>query len=222
MRPLFRIWLLSVACLATPSWGVELYRVELIVFKQPADLGAETALLEPAPPLEIADAIDFRKHACLPVHAEPSKPAPLRTEKEVEQCLAGYLRLNELSQPMVQERMRLENSGRYGIVKHAAWQQPAQPPEATRGVRLTANTGTAVLDGTVELSREQFLQLDMELQYRPAPSSTDGEAEEAESLTIRAFRKLRPGEINYMDHPLIGILARVAPVEEEEREDSPS
>ena len=149
---------------------------------------------------------------------------PIRTEKEVEQCLAGYMRLNELSQPMAQERLRLEGSGRYGVVKHAAWQQPALSPEKARRVRLTTDTGTAVLDGTVELSREQFLQLDMELQYRPAPATQaqDGEESEAKSMTIRVFRKLRPDEINYMDHPIVGILARVAPIEDEAQEDDPS
>ena len=218
MRPPFRIWLLSLACLAAPSWGAELYRVEMIVFKQPTELEAEAALLEPTSPLETAGAIDFRRHTCLPAQADPEKPAPLRTEKEVEQCLEGYTRLNELSQPMVQERLRLEHSGQYGIVKHAAWRQPALPPEKARRVRVTADTGSAMLDGTVELSQEQFLQLDMELQYRPSPATPNGDAEEAESLTIRTFRKLRPGEINYMDHPVVGILARVAPIEDEEQE----
>ena len=220
MRPPFRLWLLSLACLAAPSWGAELYRVEMIIFKQPAELKAEAALLESAAPLETAGAIDFRQHTCLPVQADPEKPAPLRTEQEVARCLEGYTRLNELSQPMVQERLRLEDSGQYGIVKHTAWRQPALPPEEARRVRVTADTGAAVLDGTVELSREQFLQLDMELQYRPTPAEPDGDAEEAESLTVRVFRKLRPGEINYMDHPLIGILARVAPIEDEADWDS--
>ena len=62
------------------------------------------------------------------------------------------------------------------------------------------------LEGWARFSREQHLQLDFELRHRPDAA--------APARIIRLQRKLRGGATNYLDHPALGVLARVTPAAE--------
>ena len=145
-----------------------------------------------------------------------------RSEEDVANCLNGYLRLNELRQPMVAERIRLEKSGQYQILHHAAWQQPVLSPDEVHPVRLTngktlaqASPSTPAMDGSLRLSKEQFLQLDLELLYHYPALTPDENPAASDGLLLQVNRKLRSGDLNYLDHPVIGVLAQVTPVEED-------
>ena len=215
-------WLPALAFLPSVCMAEGLYRVEIIVFAQPTESTDLIRHFEAAPSLELARAVDFRRYFCLPAQREPGFMRHFRSEEDVADCLSGYLRLNELRQPMVAERIRLEKSGQYRILHHAAWQQPVSSPDEALPVRLTngktlaqASSEAPALDGSVRLSREQFLQLDLELLYHYPASAPDGDPAASDGLLLQLNRKLRPGDLNYLDHPVIGILAQVTPVEEE-------
>lgn len=182
------------------------YRVELLVFAQPEPAGEDgDARGAEGPPAEAA--VDFRRYACLPVGADPDAAPPLGDAADVAACLDGYLRLNELREAMVEDRLRLSRAGGFRILAHAAWRQPALAPDAARRVRLAAAAGTPPeLEGWARFSRGQHLQLDFELRYRPDAA--------APAQTIRLHRKLRGGATNYLDHPRLGVLARVTPAAE--------
>ena len=71
------------------------------------------------------------------------------------------------------------------------------------------------MDGSARLFKERFFQLDLELLYHYPASVTDGDLAASDGLLLQVNRKLRPGDLNYLDHPAIGILAQVTPVEED-------
>lgn len=215
-------WVLALAALPALCATEDLYRVEILIFMQPAESMDSIQHFEVAPSLDVEQAVDFRQYFCLPAGPEPSFMRHFQSEEDVANCLSGYLRLNELRQPMVAERIRLEKSGQYQILHHAAWQQPVASPDEIHPVRLTngksfeqASPDAPAMDGSLRLSREQFLQLDLELLYH-YPSATAGENPSAsDGLLLQVNRKLRPGDLNYLDHPMIGVLAQVTPVEED-------
>lgn len=184
------------------------YLIELLVFAQPepaaADGGPDGAAALPDEPV-----VDFRRYACLPVGADPDAAPPLRGADDVAACLDGYLRLNELREAMVEDRLSLSRTGGFRILAHAAWRQPALAPDLARRVRLAAAAPAGTppeLEGWARFSREQHLQLDFELRYRPDAA--------APAQTVRLHRKLRGGATNYLDHPRLGVLARVTPAAE--------
>ncbi len=217
-------WLLAFALLPAASWAEDLYRVEILIFAQSAEVADPARHFESVPDLELGQAVDFRQYFCLPARSGAEFIRRFLSEEEVAECLSGYLRLNELRQPMVGERIRLEKSEQYRILHHAAWQQPASHPDETYPVRLTngkefseASPDAPALDGSLRLSKEQFLQIDLNLLYHypTAASDADGESAGSDGLLLQVSRKLRLGDLNYMDHPLLGVLAQVTPVEED-------
>lgn len=198
---------LLAATLAAGAAGAadDPYRIELLVFAQPEptseDVAAASAAALPPEP-----AVDFRRYPCLPVDADPEAAPPLRGAADVAACLDGYLRLNELRETMVEDRLNLNRTGGFRILAHAAWRQPALTPDSARRVRLgTAAPAGAppALEGWARFSRAQHLQLDFQLHYRPDAA--------APAQVIRLHRKLRSGATNYLDHPRIGVLALVTP-----------
>lgn len=217
-------WFLAFALLPAAGWAEDLYRVEILIFAQAAEAADPIRHFESVPDLELDQAVDFRQYFCLPARSGAEFIRRFLSEEAVAECLSGYLRLNELRQPMVGERIRLEKSGQYRILHHAAWQQPASHPDEAYPVRLTngkafseASPNAPALDGSLRLSKEQFLQIDLNLLYHypAADSDPDGEPAESDGLLLQVSRKLRPGDLNYMDHPLLGVLAQVTPVEED-------
>ena len=200
---------LLAATLAAGAAGAadDPYRIELLVFTQPEPEPAGEEVAAPgAAALPEEPAVDFRRYPCLPVGTDPAAAPTLRDADDVAACLDGYLRLNELREAMVEDRLRLNRAGGFRLLAHAAWRQPALAPDAARRVRLTAAAPAGAppaLEGWARFSRAQHLQLDFQLRYRPDAA--------APAQVIRLHRKLRGGATNYLDHPRIGILALVTP-----------
>ena len=213
-------WLLAFAFLPAICAAEDMYRVEILIFTQPSEPADLIRRFEIIPDLGLAQTVDFRQYSCIPARPISSFPWRFHSEKEVEDCLNGYLRLNELRQPMVTERIRLEKSGQYRILYHAAWRQPVAPPDEAHPVRLTngislaqASLEAPAMDGSLKLSKERFLQLDLELLYHYPVSMSSEEPVASDGLLLQTRRKLRPNDLNYLDHPVIGVLAQITPME---------
>ena len=215
--------LITALAFSGPAWANEFYRVEIIVFVQPDAEALGTELYVPIVPIDTSDSVDFMRYSCQPIGFTGDRDRTFGSEEDVAACLGGYLRLNELSEPMIAERLSLEKNPDYRVLHHIAWRQPAREPQYARAVRLSNTTHTSgeqtgLLNGMATLSFEEFLQLDIELNYLPDSSSSEvaGTTSKnfAQGIVLRTLRKLRPGQLNYVDHPLLGILARVTEVEE--------
>ena len=221
--------LLVLLPLSAPA--AELYRVELIVFLQPDPPTNEAGLWEPMQPLDTQTAIDFHRYSCLPRHMDPTQILHLKSPREVEDCLHGYLRLNELQHRLTDDRIRLENS-RHRILHHIAWQQPALSPEETSRISMSggpnftadrtepAEPSMPQFEGLVSLSRKQVLQLEVDLRYRKPTQASLASPIALHEVALRARRKLRPDTVHYLDHPLLGVLVRVSEVEMQEESGS--
>ena len=215
-------WFLAFVFLPALCAAEDLYRVEILIFTQPTGSMDSIRHFETAPHLDLTRAVDFRQYFCLPAGMDPDFMRHFRSEEDVANCLSGYLRLNELRQPMVAERIRLEKSGQYQILHHAAWQQPVASPDEVHPVRLTngktlaqASASAPAVDGSLRLSKEQFLQLDLELLYHYPTSAPNENPAASDGLLLQVNRKLRSGDLNYLDHPMVGVLAQITPVEED-------
>ena len=215
-------WLLAFALLPAAGWAEDLYRVEILVFAQPGASADQIRRFETVPVMHTASVVDFRQNFCVPARAEDAFLRRFQSETEIQECLGGYLRLNELRHALVVDRIRLEKSGQYRIIHHAAWQQPARRPREALPVRLTngrpfvqASVDAPALDGTLRLSKVQYLQIDLDLLYHYPAAGSEGVPTSSDGLRLQVNRKLRPGDLNYMDHPLIGVLMQVTPIKEE-------
>jgi hypothetical protein len=94
---------------------------------------------------------------------------------------------------------RLNGSG-FTVLGHAAWRQAPAGFQSLRGVSA-ARLGIAGTSGKVILERDRYLHLGFDLVVE----------DRGRRYHINQYRKqVRTGEIQYFDHPAIGILAIVS------------
>ena len=99
------------------------------------------------------------------------------------------------------------------VHEHIAWRQA--PPD--RNSRRWYAIGSGRLNGLVRVTRGRFLHLETDLVLNDANSSTP--------YRIQLRRRMRSGELHYVDHPKLGILIqaeRYQPASERSDVDSTS
>lgn len=112
---------------------------------------------------------------------------------------------------------------------HLAWRQPVSSQGRTPPVYLGsgADAGAPELEGTLEVSVSRFLHVNLDLLLRrntPAgPSRSPAWVGADDSglpqypvnspddylYRMQAHRRMRSGELHYIDHPLMGVLLRI-------------
>jgi hypothetical protein len=207
-----RRWLpaVLVACLALGGAGAAVaqedprprFQVEVLVFLQPEGISVELP-----PPLPQPEALAPGADAMAADAGEAAAQSPGADESAAPEAglPAGF------APPL--EPLQLENAAaalrRRGYVQlwHQAW---IQPPADRDGIALPLlaalgrGAAQAGLDGTVSLTQGRFLHLGLDLRWQP------GEVLEAE---LQQRRRLRTREEHYFDHPRLGVLAVVQPVD---------
>lgn len=95
---------------------------------------------------------------------------------------------------------------------HYAWRQPALsqrrarwvhiyvPPESDGG--LTA--GAPLIDGTLRVYLSRYLHVDADLLHQPSGLDTP--------VRLQTSRRMRSGDLHYLDHPLFGLLVLITPL----------
>ena len=133
--------------------------------------------------------------------------------------------------------IRMRRSGDYEVMHHGKWLQPVPPRDSAAPllIQLGAPDTTFELEGSVSVTLGRFLHFATQVWLQTAPPETqsapvsEGEtASEAESgsadtggpsidaagyVPLSESRRMRPGELHYLDHPWLGILVRIEPVE---------
>ena len=113
------------------------------------------------------------------------------------------------------------------MVFHRAWIQPVPDRDQLRPVLIQIrerSDGLPRIEGILGVTRGRYLHLDARLWYavsgyavnasRTALAPADpGAAEEPGYMELREQRRMRSGELHYLDHPKFGILARVDPIQ---------
>ncbi len=107
---------------------------------------------------------------------------------------------------------------------HRAWVQPIGPARAASAVYLrssgsvdtdeAAGAGrdigaTARMEGTITLSRSRFLHAHVDLLLRRPGASKENGAAGMQTYRLQADRRMRVGELHYIDHPAMGLLIKV-------------
>ncbi|MCP5334313.1 MAG: hypothetical protein H7A08_01310 [Oceanospirillaceae bacterium] len=103
---------------------------------------------------------------------------------------------------------KLEN-GKQTILFTGQWQQPMYDEKNALPIYLESTRttdGLPALRGLFTISIAKFLQSQFELTY------LNKTGEKTEQTLIKTTRRMRSGEIHYIDHPLVGILIKYTPV----------
>ena len=116
---------------------------------------------------------------------------------------------------------RLQRDADYTPLAHGGWIQATYSPEQAVPVDISL-LGTVNPVGTVTLHLSRFLHVTVDLVYRAPPeppsiqaaSAADGVLSELTlplRYALRIQRRVRSGEVHYLDHPAIGLLVLVRP-----------
>lgn len=179
-----------LALLATPLAAAEprLYDVEVIIFTQNGSGGDS----------EVAAAT-----------GAPAQPRGTFPPGEFTELSSGSYRLNNV-------RGGLSAARGYHVLFHRAWRQPGfdGANAVDYPVHTQAGNGRDSVDGTITLSRERFLHLDVDLRMATggdaSASYPDGTGSRPAYRMVEK-RRIRSSETHYFDHPRFGVIARVTP-----------
>ena len=95
----------------------------------------------------------------------------------------------------------LRGSSQFRPLRHLAWTQRGRSSRSAPELLLGDSPSSDVY-GTVRLSRSRFLHLDLDLLL----SDDNG------SYRLTNHRRMRSNELNYIDHPLFGVLVIATPL----------
>lgn len=175
------------------------YQVEVLVFLQPEGVSAE---LPPAPTPAETLAVERRSAAgdAPDIAAAPAEPAGPATALPT-----GFSQPREpLTLTAAAEALRRRG---YQPLWHQAW---VQPPGDRDGVALPVlaalgqGRSSAGLEGGISVTRGRFLHLGLELEWQPGAQL---------EAVMAQRRRIRSGEEHYFDHPRLGVLAVVTPLD---------
>lgn len=96
----------------------------------------------------------------------------------------------------------------YRVLAYRHWRQTAEEKSAAKPIRLRNEEGQ--LDGAIRFYQSRFLLIDVDVVLQDK-AAADGELK----YRLSEHRRVRPQEINYFDHPKLGVLVRIAPVGKE-------
>lgn len=133
--------------------------------------------------------------------------------------------------------IRMRRSGDYVVMHHGKWLQPVPPRDSAAPmlIQLGVPDTTFELEGSVSVTLGRFLHFATQVWLQKTPpeaqsapateGETAGEAERRSADTpsssadaagyvlLSESRRMRPGELHYLDHPWLGILVRIEPAE---------
>ncbi|MCW8889961.1 MAG: peptidoglycan binding protein CsiV [Sedimenticola sp.] len=101
---------------------------------------------------------------------------------------------------------------------HQAWRQPVAGPKNAKPIYLGSPTG--LFEGVIKISVNRYLHVDLDLLLKnalgntlPATSSEDALSPSLGSVRVTGKRRMRSGEIHYIDHPMMGALILISRIE---------
>ncbi|HEY8555698.1 MAG TPA: CsiV family protein [Burkholderiales bacterium] len=101
----------------------------------------------------------------------------------------------------------LRADGRYRVMLHKRWVQPAEPRSSGSAVALTS--WDRELDGALRFYMSRFLHVELKLLFQPRSTAIGGEV--APTYVLEEQRRVRSNDLHYFDHPKFGALVRIRP-----------
>lgn len=107
----------------------------------------------------------------------------------------------------------LEKDGHYRVLAYLRWVQTVDAKSIAKPMRVTSIT-PGELEGTIRFFMSRHLHLDVNLLFRETLAASGSEPA-ANVYQMNEQRKIKTQEIHYFDHPRLGVLVRVMPVEKD-------
>lgn len=107
----------------------------------------------------------------------------------------------------------LEQDGHYRVLASLHWFQTVDARSIAKPIRVTS-INPDELDGTIRFFMSRHLHLDVNLVFRETVAAA-GTEPVANVYRISEQRKIKTQETHYFDHPRLGVLVRVMPVEKD-------
>jgi len=120
---------------------------------------------------------------------------------------------------LIDELERLQGRSFYQVLAHLAWEQPGYGLEQSHPFPLAEYAGPqSGLAGDVTLYRGRYLHMVFDLSLQAPVSEqilvfSPGKRSQSPRYRITEDRRMRSGELHYIDHPKFGILLKVTEVE---------
>jgi len=108
----------------------------------------------------------------------------------------------------VETNLWLNTNGEY---LHSAWRMPPPP----LGPPTTAPAYEDALTDAVPPAAQPVAAQPVSVPPEPAPTATGPTYPYAHAVLLHQTRRMRSGEVNYIDHPLLGVIIKVTPVKRE-------
>lgn len=180
-------------------------------------LDAETRAMPALPAVDTANRSSQAQPAAVPV-AQPTpaeRAAKLIADYQAQLQDRAFRFEPGSTLLLTPEDGRLQRSNVYHVVFHRAWIQPVPDRDQLRPMLIQAGerigTGWRI-EGFLGVTRGRYLHLDTRLWYTPnAPGNAQGQ--DPGYMELREQRRMRSGELHYLDHPKFGVLARVDPIQ---------
>ena len=193
--------MLAIPAGASAQW----FTVEIVVFDEPdgEELHAEHWSPDPGEP-SLRSAVELT----FPHEDDPDDAA------------LAYRLLHRSDLALDDVRRALRRSARYRPFLHVGWRLPGLRYGAARPVHVSPRLGNdgngggerPVVRGTVKVSLARYLQVDLDLIYgRPGNDETAAPGAAPTRFRLVTRRRMRSGELHYIDHPLFGVLVLIEP-----------
>ncbi|HEX9583724.1 MAG TPA: CsiV family protein [Gammaproteobacteria bacterium] len=186
--------LLSPGAPAQDKW----FQVEVIVFERLDDdaLSAESWPPDPGRP-PVDDSIELVAAGETPGEETATFAYRLldRSQLNLRDSYGG-LRYSKAFRPLLHHAWRQPGLRQ----NHARWVHLYVPPDGEGGFAAAAPR----VDGTLRVYLSRYLHVDADLLYRRRGVETP--------FRLQTSRRMRSGELHYLDHPLFGVLILIKPV----------
>ncbi|MDQ4146834.1 MAG: peptidoglycan binding protein CsiV [Pseudomonadota bacterium] len=216
--------LIATHLLAVSAAGPAAYKVEMLVFTN--EYGSMAAGGEPARPLpNLQAAIDLtRPGAGDYFHALPDSELALATARSILENSGRYEVITDVAwrQPRLNEQsakaVRIHGGLEYTLPSAASTQTGILNSDLFNDRQVSSKLEQ--LDGTVKVEPGRYLDVTTDFVLRE-PVATQalgmnqpGPANELYQFRIKHERRMQSNELYYLDHPLLGILVQITPMEE--------
>ncbi|ABI57145.1 peptidoglycan binding protein CsiV [Alkalilimnicola ehrlichii MLHE-1] len=138
----------------------------------------------------------------------------------------GFQRLSGNQLRLHGARQRLEQSDAYDPLLHIGWRQEGLPRNRSVAVPLppawmppqapeewAPSLEPQRLYGLVRVYRERFLHAVIDLRYRRDTGDRDALLPAGAVHALQQSRRMRSDELHYLDHPVLGVLIQIRPVD---------
>lgn len=206
---------LLLAALAPPGLAQNKYAVEVVIFRH-WEAPGDDAEFWPGQPQPISRSA-IKRLTTLGTAVSGTDTPEFSRLPDTELQLAGI-------------QQRLTHSDDYRVLLHAGWRQPSLKPNHAVAIvlplnwfppaRPTANAGAIQnpfeflpqgtrLWGTLRLVQKRYIHFQVDLRYRRDGIGSASADNMTTVYPMTQSQRMRVGDINYLDHPVLGILVQV-------------